>query len=407
MRTVFDLPGSDAEYLPIAIARALQPATQQDKKILNIVTQLKEVGAGTSVASGGQYFSTHTPLNGRVPRGVTTLKGFEAPGLAEISIPARERDGTVLDASSISAEIARKEEGAYPIFHGVFGGKTGLRDAVMPPSEYIGKKSLGVIDACQGRFSLEELRGWLEQDSIVLFTGSKFYQAPPFCGAILIPKRIAEKLRVSPPPGPSEMYGADGLGGFVSDKELPDCLDSWRTLLRRSSSASSNNIGLALRWEAGLHEMESLSMTPDAERVKAVENWAERVAQTVQENSEQLDAWCVEGSIVSIRLLRCGGDGSFLSMSELRDVYRYMSKDLSSAVMQASLEEKEVLAKCIFIGQPVDVADSHAIVRIALGAESLVNFLKDPCGTLHEDEMAVRKLAVIAKYFSVLKTSKF
>lgn len=40
--------GSDAEYLPIAIARALQPDTQNGKKILNIVTQLKEIGAGTN-----------------------------------------------------------------------------------------------------------------------------------------------------------------------------------------------------------------------------------------------------------------------------------------------------------------------------------------------------------------------
>lgn len=40
--------GSDAEYLPLAIARALQPDTQNGKKIVNIVTQLKEIGAGTN-----------------------------------------------------------------------------------------------------------------------------------------------------------------------------------------------------------------------------------------------------------------------------------------------------------------------------------------------------------------------
>lgn len=40
--------GSDAEYLPLAIARALQPDTQNGRKIVNIVTQLKEIGAGTN-----------------------------------------------------------------------------------------------------------------------------------------------------------------------------------------------------------------------------------------------------------------------------------------------------------------------------------------------------------------------
>ena len=398
--------GSDAEYLPIAIARALQPETQGEKKILNIVTQLKEVGAGTNIASGGEYFSTHAPLSGRVPDGITTLKGFEADGLKEISIPARDRDGSVLNASAMSAGIARKEKDSYPILHGVFGGKTGLRDSVMPPSEDVGSVSLGVVDACQGRFSLDELHGWLEQDSIVLFTGSKFYQAPPFCGAILIPKRVADRLRGSPPPGPKVMYGADGLGGFFSDKELPDCLNTWKPLLRRSGG-SSNNVGLALRWEAGLHGMESLSKTPDAERITAVEDWARSVAQMVQENPDQLDAWCVERSIVSIRLRRENGNGDFLHMSELRDVYRYMSKDVSSAVTSAAPEEKEALATCAFIGQPVDVADYHAIVRIALGAESLANFLKDPPSTLHEDELTVRKLAAVAKYFLILKDSSF
>ena len=396
--------GSDAEYLPIAIARALQPETQKGKPIVNIVTQMKEIGAGTNIASGGTYFSTHAPLRGRIPEGVTRLKGFGKEDLKEISIPARERDGSVLDASALAAQTAKQEADSYPIIHGVFGGKTGLRDSIMPPSEDVGRKSLGVIDACQGRFSLEELHGWLEQDSIVLFTGSKFFQAPPFCGAIFIPKRIADRLREADPPLPMDMYGPDGLGGFFSDKELPPCMDSWKPLLRRSADLASNNIGLALRWEAGLHAMESLSKTPDTERVKAVEDWARSVSDMVKAKPDQLDAWCVERSIVSVRLQREDKSG-WLNMSELRDVYRYMSKDVSSAVAGATREEKEALATCAFIGQPVDVAESHAIVRIALGAESLANYLENPEATLKEDDMTVHKLAAIAKHFSTLKAS--
>lgn len=395
--------GSDAEYLPIAIARALQPETQKGKKIVNIVTQLKEIGAGTNIAAGGTYFSTHAPLYGKVPDGVTRLSGFGEDGLEEVSIPARERDGNVLDASKIASEIAAKESDSYPILHGVFGGKTGLRDEVMPPSGDAGNSSLGVIDACQGRFSLEELHGWLEQDSIVLFTGSKFYQAPPFCGAIFIPKNIANKLREASAPGPMEMYGEDGLGGFLSDKELPSCFDSWKPLLRRGDEAS-NNVGLALRWEAGLAGMEALSKTPDTARVEAVEKWATTLTDMVQSKSGELDAWCVERSIVSIRLKKDDGNG-WLNMSELRDVYRYMSMDVSSAVPSASDDEQEALSTCCFVGQPVDVSETHAILRIALGSESLANYLDNPEATLKEDELAVRKLAAIAKNFTTLKES--
>jgi hypothetical protein len=94
-------------------------------------------------------------------------------------------------------------------------------------------------------------------------------------------------------------------------------------------------------------------------------------------------------------------------MSELRNVYRYMSKDVSSAIPQLSAEEREALSTRCFVGQPVDVADSHAILRIALGAESLSRYLDNPTATLGEDEMAVRKLSAIAKHFSTLKQSSF
>ena len=84
-----------------------------------------------------------------------------------------------------------------------------------------------------------------------------------------------------------------------------------------------------------------------------------------------------------------------------------MSKDVSSVVHVATPEEKEALATCCFIGQPVDVSETHAILRIALGSESLASFLKDPNSTLGEDELVVRKLAAIAKNFSTLKKSSF
>lgn len=310
----------------------------------------------------------------------------------------------MLDSSAVARDIADNQSEAYLIHHGVFGGKTGLRDSVMPGSIDAGTTSLGVVDACQGRFSLDELHSWLEQDSIVLFTGSKFYQAPPFCGAIFIPKRIADKLRNSPPPEPMEMYGRDSIGGFLSDKEMSPCFESWMPLLRGDGGA--NNVGLALRWEAGLEGMEKLAKTSNSAQIKAVDEWAATVTQMVQNNPNELDAWCVERSIVSVRIKKDGGNG-WLSMSELRDVYRYMSMDVSSAVSQISPEDKEALSTRCFIGQPVDVADSHAILRIALGSESLSNYLKNPSATLDEDEMAVRKLAAIAKHFSTLKQSSF
>jgi len=387
--------GSDAEYITVAMARALQPDPNQ--KIVNVVTQLKEIGAGSSVASGGEYFSTHAPLVGRIPDGKTKLDGFE--GVEEISIPARERDGTVIDATTVAAKTAAdaRKEGHYTIVHGVFGGKTGLRDSEMPGSEGAGLESMGVVDACQGRFSLEELHSWLAKDSVVLFTGSKFFQAPPFCGAAFIPPRMAAELKKARLP-PANMF--TGLSEFFTDMELSDCFSSWAPAL---SSSSVQNVGLALRWEAGLVGMEALSPIADSDRVKAVEKWASQVTDLVTSKPE-LDPWCVERSIVSIRISK--GNGEWLSMKELRDVYRYLSKDVSSVVSDvASPDELKALSVCCSLGQPVDVSETHAILRIALGSESLASYLDDPEKTLKEDEMAVEKLAAIAKYFSSLQES--
>lgn len=386
--------GSDAEYLPLVIARAIKG----NVPISNGVTQLQEIGAGTAPAAVGEYFSTHAPLKGKLAEGTKYLSGFET--FDGIAIPAREKNGDVINASQkmeqfVASTIAK---GSYPIVHGVFGGKTGVRDETMPGSEDGGETSLGVVDACQGRFSLDELHGWLKQDSIVLYTSSKFYQAPPFCGAVIIPPTIAAKLRAAPAPEPREMYSIDGLGGFLTDKELPECLESWKSLLAKENCA---NLGLALRWEAGLAGMEALASIPDEQRTEAYKEWAGSVSGMVNERSE-LDAWCVERSIVSIRVAK--GEG-WLSMSELRDLYRWMSMDVSDLAPDATPEEKKALSAPAYIGQPVDVSETHAIVRIALGVESMLSYFEDKEETLKEDQVTVLKLAAIGKHFDTLKKS--
>lgn len=389
--------GSDAEYIPLAIARTLHP----DAKITNGATQLREVGAGSAPASVGKYFSTHTPLGGKLSEEMEYLTGFE--GIDGLAVSAREKDGSVVDSSKAMEEFTESAlaHGKFPIVHGVFGGKTGLRDSTMPPSLDGGDKSLGVVDACQGRFTPEELQEWLDQDSLVLFTASKFYQAPPFCGAVIIPPTLANKLRKAPAPTPSDFLGVDGLGGFLTDKEMPPCFECWNPLL---SQKHANNIGLALRWEAGLKAMEALGAIDDMERREAADDWATKVTDLVSRES-LLDPWCVERTIVSIRVAKNDGKG-YLKMSELRDLYRWMSMDVSGSVPDATPQEKLVLSKPAYIGQPVDVSENHGIVRIALGVESLISYFNNRNETLEGDRRVIRKLVAIAKHFDTLKRSE-
>lgn len=383
--------GSDAEYIPIAIARSLHP----DKGIINGITQLNEIGAGSAPASTGLFFSKYAPFLG--DHGLNRLDGFE--DIDGVVISAREKDGGVVNASDKMEEfcVTSLKSNMYPIVHGVFGGKTGLRDDVMPGSMEKGDVSMGVVDACQGRFSIAELHQWLEQDSIVLFTTSKFYQAPPFCGAVIVPASIAAKLSKSSPP--VGMLVDNGLGGFLTDKELPPCLEKWKAHLK---DEGKNNVGLALRWEAGLFAMESISAIPDEERITMTDEWANEI-QNMVDTHVMLETFCVERSIVSIRIAK--KDGGWLNMSEARDLFRFMSLDVSGAVPHASDDEKEALSTPAFIGQPVSVSESFAIVRIALGVDSLLSYAKDKTQTLKEDELLIRKLDAIAKYFDALQGS--
>ena len=390
--------GSDAEYIPIVIAKALAGNHGPNSHIVNGVTQLNEIGAGTAPAAMGKYFSTHAPLIGRLQEGQKILKGFE--DLDGPVISARSRDGEVIDAS---AEMKSFTDGSlekelYPIVHGVFGGKTGVRDTVMPASLDKGSRSLGVIDACQGRFSEAEMQQWMDQDSLVLFTSSKFYQAPPFCGAVIVPPSIAKKLALPETLVPSDMMGVNGLGGFMTEKELPECLESWSTFLTQENTS---NIGLALRWEAGLAGMEATSELNDDERDIIVKEWANQVSRMVND-SNNVDVFSVQRSIISIRIQK--GDGEWLNMKEARELYRWMSMDLSN-FQDASDEEKKALSQVAYIGQPVDVSKDFAIVRIALGAESLLSYSEDKGKTLREDEMTVKKLAAIGNNFEKLQQS--
>jgi len=197
------------------------------------------------------------------------------------------------------------------------------------------------------------------------------------------------------------MFGGRGLGAFLTDKELPACLEGWKASLRREDA---NNVGLALRWEAGLAGMEALAYVPEEQRTNAVTEWASAVSAMVNNTDTILDAWCVERSIVSIRVAN-KATGGWRSMTELRNLYRWMSKDVSDIVPDATEEEKVALAQTAYIGQPVDVAETHAIVRIALGVESMLGFVEDRESTLREDQLTVRKLAAIGRYFDMLAKS--
>ena len=103
-----------------------------------------------------------------------------------------------------------------------------------------------MVDACQGRFKQGVVEEAMAADAIVLYTASKFFRSPPFCGAVFVPPAIMERLEKH-----NDVKVPYGLNTFFGKSEVPQQLTSWRDSLQ-----DSVNYGLALRWEAGLAEIE-------------------------------------------------------------------------------------------------------------------------------------------------------
>ena len=97
---VFLMPsGSDAEYIPLVIAKLMNG---MDKKITNIVTCNEEVGSGTLDASGGRFFSEVEPIPGYTAH-MQDGAGMHDPlldladNVETIAINAREVSGGVVN----------------------------------------------------------------------------------------------------------------------------------------------------------------------------------------------------------------------------------------------------------------------------------------------------------------------
>lgn len=411
--------GSDAEFVPLMIAAALAPG----RRVVNILTQHRETGSGTGAAAAGRFFTQSTPLAGENPaRQKDLLIAGLSAGVTTRVVPARHRDGSPVDTAAAVAELQQQADqaGDYVITHVVAEGKTGLQDAHMPETRGAGTGSLAVVDACQVRCGVDDISRWLTGGAVVLITGSKFYQGPPFSGCVLVPSAVAGSLKAAASAGavlpPTCLDHVEGLGAFFSSTELPPCLCRLAPGL-----PSKPNLGLALRWRAALANMAPLLLRFPADEVResGVRAWEAAVVSTVHELGRGvLEVWSARGGIVSIRVRRqaagpAGGsdcDPAWLGVAELRRLFGWCACDATAMLPPiADAECAQLCSRRCFLGQPVDVADSFAVIRIALGAKDLERWLSDDASpdnggrgsaVLKEDRVCVQKLALLAANFA-------
>lgn len=361
--------GSDAEYIPLVIAKQLNGMGSQ---ITNIVTCNEEVGSGTLDASGGKFFSPIEPIPGYTSHMEGGADMHDpllelAENVTTVAINARLPSGEVVDSNPQIQETleACQKQGSVPILHSVYGSKTGITQELQTQFEDQ-VKSLGglyIVDACQGRFDDRMLADLLEKDVIVLITGSKFFRGPPFSGATIVPKSIMAKLLKIQEDKKYKKPVAAGLNTFMGKAEVPRELHSWRDCLE-----DNQNPGLALRWVAAMAEIEKTLQIDEQTRKEATTYWRQQVIEEFSKyaNLDYFSAAEDTPSIVSMRIVH-PDTGKWMNKAELAKVFKALTLDMSSIFP----EDDEIASRICFTGQPVLISKEEAVLRLALGSDSL------------------------------------
>jgi|GEM_PF-1201703 len=393
--------GTDAEYIPILISKVL--ARRENLKIKNIITGSNEIGSNSALAASGKYFNSQSPKGSRVAPKKTLI---DARNMKVIEIYQRDPvSGKPLNKKGLwRGEVIKrlKDKNNFVILHILESSKLGYRiDAMKEIEEIINenkKRILVVVDACQSRTDIKRVREYINFGCTVMITGSKFEESPPFCGAVLIPYSITERISIEDfrnfPKGLRNFVTIDDASGPIK-KLMGKHLGNWM------------NWGLMLRWTIGLDNWERYRKIRNNKRDKIVSDWVKNVSSLVEKYPEefklfsggekQLGSVGDINTILSLEVFNEKGKG--LSSQELRIIYEWMTLDMSNEVKFVSREDKRILRKSFIIGQPVKIKN-HSVLRIALGARLAISIDDFGLGReLEFDKMLLRKLSLLVRFY--------
>lgn len=399
--------GSDAELIPLAIAQA-RAERLGCAAIVNIVVAAGEVGSGTAQASAGRHFSKYAP-NGAIVECDGLVAGFNAPiEVVELRprLPCGRRNENFDDLVRQACVDAHAKYGdPFILLHVVDGSKTGLR---IPSRSLVnelvarhGVRMMVCLDACQNRSESSELNWYLERRACILVTSSKFYQAPGFCGAVVIPKDAAAEL--------NEWRNLPiGFADYLTTYDVPMSMPNMRAQMKKKK-----NMGLLLRWACGLREMELFEKQGAAVR-SAIRQWVvsvkaavrkrapllELIDEQYENTSDPSDMTRLGGvnSVVSIKFLSACGS-RHLDANVLRKVHKLLTIDASKNLPTwANDTDRDIVSLRCMVGQPV-VLGEFGVLRLAIGAAMARDIAKDGLAKQQKaDEKVLDKMCVLAQF---------
>jgi len=355
-RIFFGPSGSDLMYWPLVMQSMLHPG----RRIINIVSCPEELGAGSVLAAEGRFHAAFTQSGRRVSKGEAVIDRL-AVGVH--FLPARESSGHIADRRQAIREIIAAVRGEPIVGNLVFGSKSGIRDDLQIIDEFP-TGVMWVVDMCQLRTLPELVHTLLSKGVLLMVTGSKFYQAPPFCGALLVPS-VWTDLLAGRPAGHVAPFGA-----LFTAADAPPELPRLRGVLPDDANA-----GLRLRWEIALAEMEAYLALPHAETEALIRRWNRVVVGRLAASDLfglMPDMELTNDSIISFTVKAADRE---LDHAELRRLFATLV--LRRHVGCAGFRR-------VFLGQPVQYG-SRSFLRLALGSHSIRELLARQSAELQDD----------------------
>lgn len=374
--TYFAPSGSDLMYWPLIFQSLLYPG----KRITNIVSCPEELGSGSVMAAQGKFYAQYNQFNSQVQ--INTAVSSNLP-LEVIYLPARDLSGFIVKRKEAIKKLIEERTGEPIIVNLVFGSKSGIKDDLNIIDEFK-NEVMWVVDLCQMRVHPEIIHELLSKDVLLMITGSKFYQAPPFCGALLVPKVWTKRIQDKP------AHHLQSFGNIFSASDAPPNLNNLR-----QQWPSIPNPGLRLRWEIALDEMEAYLLIPEEVTESYIHMWNDFVTKKLaQDHHFKLmpDTKKTNNSIVSFSVHQ---DDKELSFEELKNLFDKLVLNTHSCF---------VGFERVFIGQPVKYSD-RSFIRLALGSYSIRQWVNNGAFDPTNDERLIELLVQIVRQTKQHETS--
>jgi hypothetical protein len=309
-----------------------------------------------------------------------------------VPVPVRDAEGRVvpladLDDQVNSAVLEGLGRGQRVLVHLLECSKTGLAGPSLGCLENLVRRDPERVwvlaDLAQMRTSLERIRRYLDHGFMLIITGSKFYTGPPFSGALVVSSPVAETVA-------GMKSWPRGLWRYFTRADLPE---QWAG--RKWGLADEANLGLLLRWAAGLAEIEAFAGVPTHASAAYLRKFLRHARDGLAGNPNirpidapvrGSDASCSDGgwdelqSILTFQIDR--GEGR-LNFDEVGYVYEWLNRDIAD-FLGGSVKglERDLAAKQCHIGQPVgigrDGVEVIGALRIAPGARFVSRVHSDP-----------------------------